>query len=202
MSLITVNLTPVRALVCVDTEGFAPGVGLIEVSKMVVLPHTNSLLAVRGLNAVLTLVYGFVTQAVPNDFDSVAKALPDFLKASIDWFKANLPPTQPDLVVGPQEIVWVGHCKKQDRMRCLTYVAAPDGEVSSNELEPHDSHYAPWTEAWGEPGPCDTPERMRFLATLQVDTAKAMHPDQPIGGRLLLAEVTKDEVCLSTLATL
>lgn len=35
MSLITVNLTPFRALVCVDTEGFAPGVGLIEVSKLV-----------------------------------------------------------------------------------------------------------------------------------------------------------------------
>lgn len=171
-------------------------------SKLVTLPHTNSILGVRGLNAVLALVYGFVTQAVPSDYDSVAKALPDFLKASVDWFKENMPPNQPDLVIGPQEIVWVGYCANQDRMRCVTYAATLDGDVSSNELEPDDSHYAPWTEEWGEPGPGDTPERMRFLATLQVDNAKAMHPHAPIGGRLLLAEVTKDEIRMSTLADL
>lgn len=156
----------------------------------------------RGLNAVLALVYGFVMQAVPSDYDSVAKALPDFLKASIDWFKANIPPTQPDLVIGPQEIVWVGYCANQDRMRCVSFTATAEGEASTYELDAADTQCSPWTEAWGEPFPCDTPERMRFLATVQVDNAKAMHPDAPIGGRLLLAEVTKDEIRMSMLATL
>ena len=39
----------------------------------------------------------------------------------------------------------------------------------------------------------------RFIATVQVDNALAIHPEAPIGGRLLVTHITKDGMSTESL---
>ena len=73
-------------------------------------------------------------------------------------------------------------------------------DVNSYELEEVDANLSPWSEDWEEDmfDP-NTPELMLSLARFQRERGKAIDSILPIGGRLLLCELTKDEAKFSSM---
>lgn len=207
MSLVNIHLQPHRALVAVDTEvmyakeeGYGPG------AKMALLPHANTLMAIRGLNVVLGMAHFNAVLSSCATFDELEAAAPGYLSMGLDYLESDAQnlfgKSAIEAGAFDQELYLVGHSERRGRMCALVFSSKGSKAVSLFELEARDAHLAPWTEAWGEPIDPDTPERMRFLAQLQVDNGSALQPDAPLGGKLLLCELTKDEAKFSSLCVL
>lgn len=207
MSLVNIHLQPNRALVAVDTEVlYAKGGGYGPGAKMALLPHANSLLAIRGLNIVLGMAHFHAVLTGPATFDSLAEAMPGYLAHGLNYLESDAQnlfgKSAADAGAFNQELYLVGYSDQRGRMCALVLSSKGSKDISVFELEERDAHFAPWTEAWGEPIDPNTPERMRFISQVQVDKGAAMVPDAPIGGRLLLCELTKDEAKFSSLGVL
>lgn len=207
MSLVNIHLQPNRALVAVDTEVmYAKGGGYGPGAKMALLPHANSLLAIRGINIVLGMAHFNAVLAGLATFDAMEEAMPGYLTMGLSYLESDAQALfgKPALEAGAfdQELYLVGHSDRRGRMCALVFSSKGSKDVNVFELEERDAHFAPWTEAWGEPIEPDTPERMRFISVVQVENGGAMQPDAPLGGRLLLCELTKDEAKFSSLGEL
>lgn len=207
MSLVNIHLQPNRALVAVDTEVmYAKGAGYGAGAKMALLPHANALLAIRGINIVLGMTYCHaILESIPT-FDALEKAIPGYLRIALDYLDSDAQNLfgKPAIEAQAfnQELSLVGYSEQRGRMCALVFSSKGSKDIGVFELEERDAHFSPWTEAWGDPIAPDTPERMRFISLLQVDNGSAMEPDAPLGGRLLLCELTKEEAKFSSLGWL
>lgn len=202
MSLVNVTFHAKRALVCVDTEGgYKAPDGTDqrgECSKMVALSHLPIVFAVRGVNYTLSFAYVMAAHAWPATFEGIASGLPSAMLEAIKQARTGMPGVE----IGKQEIVMVGHCSTAGRIRAIHFWVIPGGEVEHREMEPDDVMLSPWADEWGEPFEAHTADTMRMAAMEQIRRAKAIYPEAPLGGRLLLAEVTKDAVNMRQLATI
>lgn len=205
MSLMNVWIFPHRAkaLVAVDTEyGSRVGEGAYtyrEGSKMVALPHSNVIIAGRGINSFLGAVISLQIQ-MAGTFDEIEASMPTHLKGAMDIMEANKAAFASMGSIYAQEIAVVGFSQSRGRMHCKTYLSADEQGFTANDID--EAHYSPWHPSWGEPIRVDTVEHAKFMSTVQSDNANIMQPDEPCGGRLLLAELTRDECRISTAATL
>lgn len=176
----------------------AETVGHASPKYALALPHANVILAGRGHNAFLGAVFS-IAHLIRGEFDALEQVMTEVLAQAA----AGLKPLKHLFATSlhEQEIVLVGYSKARDRMHAAVFISKTEAE-GFVKTDADESYLSPWTPAWGEPFQVSTPEHARFIAMMQVDNGRAMHPDAPLGGRLLLAEVTKDEIKFSTLARL
>lgn len=197
MSLVNVWITPTKAMVVVDTEGQAQAGGeYFEVSKMLTLPHANIVLAARGQNAFISVVFSLVHLGTGGTFDEIEASIETALAQATAYLK-----TMEERFfrsVYEQEIVLVGYSHCRRAMHCISYQSK---DASGFEVHDVDEAYlSPWDgPAWGLPMPVTTAQHARIVSTEQVAMAKALDPSAPLGGRLLLAELTREDCRISTL---
>lgn len=207
MSLVNIHLQPDRAWIAVDTEVLTANAGEYgQGSKMTLLPQANAVLAIRGLNVVLGFIFSNALMVCPSSFDSLAKAVPQFLRQTLDYLEENamqlLGRSAEEAHAFDQEVSLVGYSEERGRMCAFVFSSKGSKQVNVFELEERDAHISPWAAAWGEPIDPSTMEYMRFLALFQVERAGGMEPAAPLGGELLLCELTKGEAKFSSLGVL
>jgi hypothetical protein len=207
MSLVNIHLQPDRAWIAVDTEVLTANAGKYgHGSKMTLLPQANAVLAIRGLNVVLGFVFTNALAAWPSTFDALVTAVPQFLRQTLDYLDENamqlLGRSAEEAHAFDQEVSLIGYSEERGRMCAFVFSSKGSKQVDVFELEERDAHISPWAAAWGEPIDPSTTEYMRFLALFQVDRGGEMEPTAPLGGQLLLCELTKGDAKFSSLGLL
>lgn len=211
MSLCDVWVTPTTAMVVVDTEvaqiaGCGDRRG--EASKMLYLPHANIVIAGRGTPMFLNGLHSHMHMLPHASFDAYAEAMPAALQQVASWLQAQLAAIQAQGVTLPadllnahreQQLALVGYSHALREMVCLTYESKDDTGLS--EGDDVAEWCSPWQASWGESMDVKTPEHARAMATDQIARALEEMPDSAHGGRLLLAELTREDCRFSTLST-
>lgn len=83
-------------------------------------------------------------------------------------------------------------------MWCVTYQSKDASGFTAQDID--NVYLSPWAEAWGRDGlQATTPHHAQVITQEQVAKTLEGDPAAAIGGRLLLAEVTRDDCRLSTL---
>jgi hypothetical protein len=202
MSLINVFLNHSRALVTVDTQGYDAIKGeLVDMGKILHFPHTNTLMAVRGDHSFGLVLYTLLSQTYEaNNFDSLVKLIPEKFKAAHQALvvgRANLADVDQS-ELDKLEIMLVGWSHQANRMRAVLFQQIDQASgIKVIEVE-EPGYIIPWEDRWGEP---PEGENQRFIvetAMAQVKNAKRDNPNTPIGGRILLAELTRHNMSFST----
>ena len=192
MSILNVWVSPDRALVAVDTHTFTAGPDrverLIETSKMLVLPHANMVMAMRGDGLLLSEMFTIAHRsALEVDVPVLLSSLVELAETA----KARLERDSPSYKFREAEIVVVGWSPMHERI-----VGGVCHRLHGQErfeyavIEPW--RIGPDANWQSPPDSPDTPAKMVTLARDQVRFMRAAFPESAIGGRLLVAEVTPD----------
>lgn len=209
MSLLNIDLNADRALIAVDTSAISleGGAGVMERSKLLHLPHANLVLAARGELVFFSSFFERVCRA-PGivDFDALAASAKAALSEHKQVLLAHMRAAGfDDLDEGcKHEISLIGYSLSAGAMRCATWVydrASADWleRISGTGL------VSPWDPSWARELPdTDTWQAMRLLAQLQVEKMRELRERGAIaiGGRLLLAELTRDAYSLRSVCDL
>lgn len=205
MSLIIASVACDRALVGVDTlAGSTDGGPVVLAEKLMVLPAHGCVLALRGVGQLLqtaVLVLSFRPQA--SDFDAIRALLPDVLLDAITMLRAEvkLGDAHDDFLCRTaHELFAVGWSTREGRMVGVTYRFDP----AVYKLSPASAAFVPipMDDAWRVHGAeadwpdfpvtaIDTPADLETVARWQVQHWRAREPNPRLGGRLLIAEVTR-----------
>lgn len=207
MSLLNIDLNAERALIAVDTHALSlEGGGVLDRSKLLHLPHANLVLASRGELVFLSTFFERMCRAPGStDFDSfvagAALALRDHKQQLLAYAQAVGVDEMPE--VSQHEVSMVGFSASAGAMRCATWVydrfaSAWSERVSSAGL------VSPWEASWGPLPDTDSWQSMQLLAMNQVERFHEQRAagSIAIGGRLLLAELTRNTYSLRTLCDL
>lgn len=208
MSLLNIYLAAHRALVGVDTAcGLLPGQSMeewcaanapgqkppAELSKLWPIAHAGAVIACRG-----TALFGLQVFGAASMFpsvDAIEDNMGDLLKrigaASDASHQAAQMPEE--LRHAKQEIALVGWSQREGSMIATVWehVAGPGHTF---EVDQVDRFAAPWETEWGEAIEPRTDHDMLQLARMQVSRFRVAHPGAPIGGRLMVAELTRDQI--------
>jgi len=92
-----------------------------------------------------------------------------------------------------QEIALVGWSQREGAMIATSW-DRPAGAGQRFVVDQLDRSVAPWESEWGEAIEPRTDHDMLQLARVQVSRFRVAHPGAPIGGRLLVAELTRNAV--------
>ena len=161
---------------------------------MLYLPHAGVILASRGSANLLGAVF-FACYLEPGlDFDKIAgsmsKRLRDACDAARQLSAAQGRPVDPFL--DRNEVALLGWSKRAERMTATVWVNQDGGDfVADDDLE---EWVAPWEPSWGiAPSPVDRPT-IQALSAAQVARSKMQFSGVAIGGRVLIAELSKDAI--------
>lgn len=207
MSLVNIFITEDRALVTVDTEVRNALTGEFgHASKMVLLPCPNVVLTIRGLNVILGSIALNSICNWPSTFDALVKDIPLLLPQCLDFLEGNslalLGKPAHEANAFDQEVGLVGFSEKRGRMCAYIFMTQGSKAVHVEEIDPMLTWASPWSDAWGDVIEAETPALMRQLAEVQVLRGKQLEPTAPLGGQLLLCELTKNEAKFSALGQL
>jgi hypothetical protein len=204
MSLINVFLSSSKALIGVDTEGSDPKTGqFITISKMVHLPHANVVMAGRGTQGFLMLLFLMVIETdaraqSEGDFDSLVKSMPEIFANTYKLIDANRPHGVDSTILDDQQIVLAGWSNLLNRMHAICCTKrGPGGEIEMVEIE-EPGYIMPWDDNWGEAPEGDDHRAMMALALAQTRHVKQESPGTAMGGRLLVAELTRHSMSFSS----
>ncbi|WP_151449272.1 hypothetical protein [Lacisediminimonas profundi] len=207
MSMINVFLSPSKALIGVDTEGINGLTGdFIRVGKMIYLPQVNIVLAGRGTAAFLLVLHTMLTDALMRmhgggDFDSAAAAMPELVGAAYKAINAAMPDVGLYGIPEGQQAVLIGWSAIQSRMQACAYLQSPSAEVEVVNIE-DPGYMMPWNAAWGEPPEGCSPADMVELALCQVRNVKCESPGTPMGGNLIIAELSRSAMSVRDMGKL
>lgn len=130
MSLLNYRVWPDRALVGVDTlcSDFDGTPHQAEASKVLLLPHTNVLLAFRGGQHLLAQIFLFCFMNKQSDFDGLDQQLQPALSAGHEGFiQTEIARGVPeDLARGGAEFVVIGYSRSAGEMRAKLYIRQPN----------------------------------------------------------------------------
>jgi hypothetical protein len=194
-------VSPRRAFVAVNTLYYAgAGAGEEETTKLYPLPLSSMLLAGRGSAALIlrTFVHLQMQTARSVDLDACEQELPDTLPALCAELRSRIPAdAEPEVHAvqsGRQEILLVGWSKRQARMRGV-FFQTHDGRTRFTVSELNPCIVAPANDlpsGLAEPNSIEAIER---IAAAQCRAARANSwPRGVAGGRLLVAEITRDRI--------
>lgn len=209
MSLLNLYLAAHRALVGVDTAmGLHPDPEVqpwaqtqdcsalpAHVSKLYPIAHSGALLAGRGTIPFFLDVVGMASMV--ETFDQLEDRMPALLRqvAAIDAARVASAPL-PDHVKFPKrQILLVGWSQREGAMVATLYECQA-GQGQTFEAEPVDLLQAPWDAEQGQAIEPRSDHDMLQLARVQVSYVRATQPGAPIGGRLIVAEVTRGAIAL------
>jgi hypothetical protein len=196
MSLLNIALTDHCAWVYVDTESKNPLNGeALASTKVFPIAHARMVLAGRGnLNFMTVACYS--TLCFLMAFDEIEPHMCSVLDETFVFAIANNLAMTADqkAAQAQQEIALVGWSASRGRMvgRWYSKESLTEGFRESPIKSP--GTVTPWDDALGAPPVFHAPETARWLADKQVRWAHVTHPDQPIGGSLIEACITQDEV--------
>ena len=194
MSILNLYVERDSALVAVDTDArFRDGAAGPPVSKMLVLPHINAVIACRGQGQFFVLLA--MVAALPSaSIDQLIAEMPEkLIEAWHTWvgqheiFRAD-----PDAATGT-EILVVGWSERSRQMHAVVFVQERgSSDFVAREVERH--YCAPWDEQLAA-GPLPTsPEAMAALARRQVELVRRERPKDAAGGSLVLAVLGRKSV--------
>jgi hypothetical protein len=189
VSLLNAWVAPYEAIVAVDTDGAVGDGSRIATSKLLAIPHLNTVLALRGQMAFLTFLHAQCLTSCFECFDDLNDAMPDLLAAAEQIPEELL---VRGAVVG-NELVVVGWSERQSRMLGRQFVkrgAMPEFSAKDCEL-----HISPWDGDSMATLP-RTAKAVEQLAGAQVRWMRQSFPNAACGGKLILAHVTKKGISM------
>ncbi len=214
MSLVNVYLEHDRALIGFDTLSSAmeapPAAGVAEalerfktglhMSKCAFLAHANVALAHRGDAMLAVGVCSAVQLNFLSDFDAIAEAMPQLLAqayAQVTTYRKQFGIEQ----FSGAEVILVGWSHALNRMQGVRWIRWPtdQGFTASQVGKALMLPDAEWEQTPDVP---DSAEQMERIARDQVAYVRAKHAGYNCGGRLLLAELTRDTMSVRTIADL
>lgn len=199
MTLLNVLLTPERALVVMDTrlQNAVTG-GHYYGSKMFPIVHANVLIAGRGERVFADQVfqwYGGCGETC--DFDTIADGLSENIPMIAERYASIS-----GVPVGGNELVIVGWSEKDRSMQGVACTRPDmDSPFSIARMETGQLAPAP-TEDLRHITCADQIEYLTVIARAQTRQSKKDNPDSPIGGRLILADMTRDRMEIRPIADL
>lgn len=177
--------------------------GDAHMSKCGFIACPNVAIASRGDAMAAVLVQQTLQLSMSKDFDALVEILPQALAnayAQATAFRKQRLGIVDDYGV---EIVLVGWSPALNRMHGVHWVRWPTGKgfTSSQVGKVLILPDAEWEQTPGVP---DTPEKMEAIARDQVAYVRRKYPDHEYdcGGRLLLAELTRDTMSVRVVADL
>lgn len=216
MSLVNIVMNPDRALIATDThvqfmscvstsvsEAIARAqAGGFSSSKFDYLPHANIVMTCRGVSILGTIAFGTVKLSGISDFDHVVTSMSQWIADATRQATELLRQQGVNHFEGC-EITLVGYSQALGRMEAVRWVRQPSDRVFSVapvagvSLMPD----AEWSQP---PEPPITDEAMEAVARDQVQYCIDRWPggEYRLGGRLLLAELTRDSLSVRTIAKL
>ncbi|WP_342316648.1 hypothetical protein [Lysobacter sp. FW306-1B-D06B] len=183
MSLLNVHVTPQLALVAVDTDGIGPA-GHFEICKLYPVAHANTILAGQGERRFLLEAFSRICLADRSvDYDVIVEAMPGLLRVLAAGARQHGAPDH------RYAIAVVGYSPAEGCVCGRWY----EGVVTRDQFEVHSlgSRVGPWPFEDRAPVP-DSVENHVALARRQ--TAWHKSKDYAGGGRLILAELTPDQL--------
>lgn len=211
MSLANIVIRHDRALISVDTlAGFMEEAGQLmsenertgrHTGKLWLFPHINMAMTQRGDGLLTGTARAMLESSFPSSFDDAVRMMPSVLdqafahtlafrneKFGIDSFPGA-------------EVVLVGWSLCNLSFQAMRWRRYPTDSgftqcrVDKMLLLPEIDRIEPVDVP-------DTAEKMEAVARRQVEWARREHPSLACGGRLLLAELTRDAVTVRTIADL
>lgn len=210
MSLLNIYIAAHRALVGVDTAcGLVPGQSMedwcaanapglkppAELSKLWSIAHCGAVIACRG--TVLFSMEVFGAASMLPSVDAIEDGMGELLEhigAANDARQAAAE-TPYELRFAAQQIALVGWSRREGSMIATVWERAA-GPGQRFVVDQVDRFAAPWETEWGAAIEPRTDHDMLQLARAQVPRLRAAHPGAPIGGRLIVAEVTRGAVAV------
>lgn len=187
MSLICAFVTPQAVTVAVDTAVIASDGSMSSTSKMVPLVHYPAVIAYRGCALFLEMIFSGC-HAIGGTFDDLLEAMPKLLVEVTPQFRrlAQQLGTTDERLLGTHNVILAGWSERQGRMICRAY--AQDSADEGFGVDDIQNMYgAPWDSSLI----ALAPDVMRF-ASAQVRLMHAKAPEATVGGRLIVARITKD----------
>lgn len=200
MSLLNVWVSSELALVAVDTQAEIGGGACLDVSKLIAFPAQKLVLACRGdlllFNALLAFVHGSGAE-----IDALAGSLPVMADHTVTQMTQSMAAPIGGYRFHEAEFALVGWSEERRRVAGVAVVRMPgESRFTASEIDPwRIGPNAGWSSLPAMP---DCAENMEAIAREQVRYMRTHHPAAPMGGRLLLAEISSDGVTLSQLASL
>ncbi len=194
MSLLNVFVSPDRVLIGVDTYALSPhGLGGYEISKLIPLVHANAIVAGRGLNTFLIEVFAGCFLLPRADFDQIDIRLCQ--RVDDVWQSVEAAAVHGGLApdaLGACDLVVAGWSSSMSTMSAVHYARRP-GEHGFGRSEIRGRFIAPAVAMRGcDPASAtDAFALMRSIAQAQVRGVLGSQSEQPIGGRLLIAELDR-----------
>lgn len=198
MTSLNVLLSPERALVTMDTrmQNTVTG-GHYYSSKMFPIVHANILIACRGDRVFGELAFQWYLGCEACDFDSIVPGLPDALVV-LSKRCASIPGWYAD----GTELIIVGWSEKDRSMQGVG-CSRPDIGSPFSVARMGAGWIAPaLTEDLRHITCANQIEYLTAIAQAQTRQSKKDSPDSPIGGRLILADMTKDRMEIRPIADL
>lgn len=203
MSLIQILLQPDKAFVAMDTltDSHLPGASAPhwhESSKMIPLVAPNAILATRGDGAFLSRIFSHCSTAQRTlEFDSLCDELDAHMMGlnlgyEAHQFRRGLAAT----IAAGNEFHLVGWSERRSAMACLSGHAI-GSSVSKNFRE--NGVIGPALSGALDSRTMFNDSEFLRRARQQVEVASAEDPAMPIGGRLLLAELTRTTLSIRDL---
>ncbi|GAB3356201.1 hypothetical protein [Lysobacter tyrosinilyticus] len=195
MSLIQIWLERDKARVAVDTLARPGGArqSMGHVSKLIPLTHAGVVLAYRGSDLAFFQVFAqFFLTPGNDDFDSIESAMPTRFMHAYGQFLINASsvPTHADVSC---ELFLVGHSRLQQKMACTQFnLNLRTGKAVPMPMKGN-CRLAPGFENVPE---LTTDEAMQEVAARQIAWMRENAPKVATGGRLLIAELTRDSVVI------
>jgi len=198
MTILNVSLSLERALVTMDTriQNTVTG-GHYYSSKMFPIVHANILIACRGERIFGELAFQWYLSCEACDFDSIARSLSQDVLTVAERY-ASLP----GIHVGGNELVIVGWSDKERSMQGIN-CTRPDKDSQFSITRMDTGQIAPELTADLRHVTCaNQVDYLVTIARAQTRQVRAEQPDFPIGGRLILADMTRDRMEIRPIADL
>jgi hypothetical protein len=185
MSLIIIWSKSDRILVGVDTLTRDATGQLFEASKAYPLPHLNALVFGRGSAGVLLSIWGRFLGHV--SLDRVLAEAP--VVAAQVCGEAQLAHGGMEALQSQQEIVFAGWSDQEQRLVCRAFQWMPKGGMHTGYIS--GAACGGWDHDAGPMPEPSTADAMVGIAVTAVQHSQKKMPSYPIGGRLLVTEMTR-----------
>ena len=192
MSVCNVWTDKATAIVAVDTACARYPAGRGEFSKILPMPHLNSVLAFRGMNVSALAVFLGAMNGAVSDFDDVVALAPDVFRD----IERDGVPRVPDGVDLTLELFVVGWSPRLDRMALARFLYRPGEDLDYSEPDTLGSMLSPCADDAASKDGLEMPFRetedlgrdIRDLVESQIVHGRATSPETiTFGGRLLVA---------------
>ena len=188
MTILNVLCDRSRVIVAMDTLALGPD-GPAEMSKFMLVPHSNILVCGRGFAGGIFDVFHHARD-FQWSFDELKERAQAVFEKAIVSLRVESPAAYEHLfaIQQTQTLIVAGWSESEGAMQA---VRIQQGAKSFQRQRLSGECFMPgFSEPVDAPG---TDEEMRTLAEYQVRGIREQHPEFPAGGRLLIADMTRGQ---------